>query len=79
MPALTLPAVEVQSELGGNSDGEADGEGMLVSPGPAAQPPVPPDTLPDVRSLADALEAPPSVVDLQVQTHTCLLRAPRQH
>ncbi|KAL4443950.1 hypothetical protein ABPG75_011687 [Micractinium tetrahymenae] len=64
-------AAEVQSGLGGDSDGEAEGDGMLVSPGRAssghqqAAAPAPPDALPDVRSLADALEAPPAVVDLQ--------------
>lgn len=73
--------MEVQSGLGRNSDGEADGDGMTLSPGPSAsrhQHATPPDTLPDVRSLADALEAPPLVIDLQVPA-PLPVSAPHRH
>ena len=75
-PALPSPAAaEVRSEdaLAGSDD---DGDAMLVSPAPrASRPTLPPeeagagpvlDRLPDVQSLADALEPPPVVVGLQV-------------
>ena len=76
------PAAEVHSEaVGGESD--EDGDLMLVSPAPRSSrlgpPPMPAgagDPLPDVRSLADALEAPPAVVGLQVRR--CGPRLPRQ-
>ena len=55
--------------MGGGADSD-DGE-MQLSPTPRPQPPHPRSSagggpLPDVRALADALEAPPVVTGLQV-------------
>ena len=71
-PHPPTPAAEVRSEDAGGETDE-DGDMMLVSPAPrASRLGMPPggvggaDPLPDVRSLAEALEAPPAVAGLQV-------------
>lgn len=78
MPCLACshpptPAAEVRSEDAG-AETDEDGDMMLVSPAPRApRLGMPPgwvggtDPLPDVRSLAEALEAPPAVAGLQVR------------
>lgn len=71
--ARSTSAAEVRSEgTGGESD--EDGDMMLVSPAPRpsrlGMPPVgagAADPLPDVRSLAEALDVPPAVLGLQVR------------
>lgn len=65
-PNKLSPAAEVRSPHEGGPDGDSDdGDMMLVSPAPRAA--APQSALPDVRSLAEALEPPPVVVGLQVR------------